>query len=434
MLIVLDNQDYSFSIAEPISGKIKVNLSETFNAHSVTLSLRGYHRSSFSTSAQGDQFGKSATTPPQTRLAKTVLSESWTVATFEEGVAQSGRSEYCFSLTLPDKLVSESIMLQFEQNNLSVTYYLVAQLEPRSPNLYANLTDKTSMMRTDYALYLYMPQAVTPTLEESKLGNPAGNITPNANLSKTLTSKVGGIAGLGSSEAKAIISLDKDTFAPGESVAINIDLDNSECKKAVKRFKIKLERTIQCLSGKKGVGKPIYENTEYLFVDKNFAGVPEKQRVKRTIEFKIPDFDKKYGAVENLHPELRHMVKMFSDSVENTLFKIVYTIHVFVKHQSKLEFGVGNSVPFTINVKNPARHLDWVAAKETQWLDNQSLSHWEPEASYPCVYLHLEIPSVGAYVPVSTWDAANMHAVQMANPAYVAQIDQTAVKNAVFEE
>ena len=104
-----------------------------------------------------------------TRLAKTVLSQNFVVAEFDEGVVQDGMSEYAFSLQLPD-VVSESIMLQFEQNNLSVTYYLKAQLEPRSPTFYANLQDKTSMLRTDYALYLYKPLMI----EEQKLGHPAG--------------------------------------------------------------------------------------------------------------------------------------------------------------------------------------------------------------------------------------------------------------------
>ena len=126
-------------------------------------------------------------------------------------------------------------------------------------------------------------------------------------------------------------------------------MDNSTCRKPVKSFKIKVKRTIQCLSGKKGVGRPLYENTEYLLVDKH-PGCAEKTKCEKTLVFKIPVADKKYGAVDNLHPELRKMVSMFSDSVENTLFKIQYSVDVFVKHQSKLEFGMGNSVTFNVKV------------------------------------------------------------------------------------
>ena len=41
---------------------------------------------------------------------------------------------------------------------------------------------------------------------------------------------------------------------------------------------------------------------------------------------------------------------MLSDSVNNSMFKIEYSIQVFIKHKSKLEFGMGNSVIFPIEV------------------------------------------------------------------------------------
>ena len=123
-----------------------------------------------------------------------------------------GSSEYAFSLELP-KEVTESIMLQFNENNLSVTYYLTAQMDPRNQADFANPNDQVSALRTDYALYLYRPHN---SQEEQKLGNPAGSI--NSNLTQTLINKIGGIAGLGASEAKSVITLDKDTFAPGEKM------------------------------------------------------------------------------------------------------------------------------------------------------------------------------------------------------------------------
>lgn len=46
-----------------------------------------------------------------------------------------------------------------DQGNVSVLFYLKAQLEPTNPVYYANLSDKTSLLRTDYALYLYEPES-----------------------------------------------------------------------------------------------------------------------------------------------------------------------------------------------------------------------------------------------------------------------------------
>ena len=121
-----------------------------------------------------------------------------------------------------------------------------AQVEPRNPQLYANLADKTSKLRTDYTLYLYRPEPE----EETKLGHPSGNVAANEDLQKTLKVKIGGIAGLGSSEAKSVISLEKSRFAPGEKIKVLIDMDNSTCKKPVKSYKVKLQRRIVCTSGK----------------------------------------------------------------------------------------------------------------------------------------------------------------------------------------
>lgn len=43
---------------------------------------------------------------------------------------------------------------------------------------------------------------------------------------------------------------------------------------------------------------------------------------------------------------------MFTDSVSNSLFNVEYELHIFVKHQSKMEFGMGNSVIFPIEIKS----------------------------------------------------------------------------------
>ena len=95
------------------------------------------------------------------------------------------------------------------------------------------------------------------------MGHPTGNITNN-NLSKTITAKVGGVAGLGASQARATISLEKLCFAPGEEIKVKFDMDNSKCKKPVKSFKIKLARKVSCLAGKSGLQKPLIHSSEYL--------------------------------------------------------------------------------------------------------------------------------------------------------------------------
>ena len=52
---------------------------------------------------------------------------------------------------------------------------------------------------------------------------------------------------MGSSVFKADINLQKVSYAAGETMEVNINLDNSKCKKAVKVMKVKLMRKVECL-------------------------------------------------------------------------------------------------------------------------------------------------------------------------------------------
>ena len=102
------------------------------------------------------------------------------------------------------------------------------------------------------------------------------------------------------------------------------------------------------------------------------------------------------------------MVKMFTDSADNTLFKVEYILDVFVKHQSKLEFGMGNSVSFPIVVKSESQNLPWVSTKEQTWIMSQDIQTWEPLVSYPSVHLSFNKNPDGTLTPVSSWDSNNM--------------------------
>ena len=67
------------------------------------------------------------------------------------------------------------------------------------------------------------------------------------------------------------------------------------------------------------------------------------------------------------------MVRMFSDSVDNSLFKIEYELDVFVKHKSKTEFGMGSKVNFPIEIKSNEQDLPWVGEKEQTWYSSQNI-------------------------------------------------------------
>jgi len=54
--------------------------------------------------------------------------------------------------------------------------------------------------------------------------------------------KIGGMAGLGAEQIRAKFTISKKVFSPGEKVVVKVDMDNSDCGKAVKSYKFKLLR------------------------------------------------------------------------------------------------------------------------------------------------------------------------------------------------
>ena len=83
MLIVLDSSQTSHPCNQPIKGKIKVNLTEPFDAKAITLNLSGYERSIFNPTQ-----GRKLRFDPNyelVRLAKKLLSVDFVVAEFPEG-------------------------------------------------------------------------------------------------------------------------------------------------------------------------------------------------------------------------------------------------------------------------------------------------------------------------------------------------------------
>ena len=79
---------------------------------------------------------------------------------------------------------------------------------------------------------------------------------------------------------------------------------------------------------------------------------------------------------------------MFSDSADNSLFKIEYELDVFVKHKSKTEFGMGSKVSFPIEIKSNEQDLPWMEEKEQTWYNNQGIQAWVPMNYNPLVNLH----------------------------------------------
>ena len=171
--------------------------------------------------------------------------------------------------------------------------------------------------------------------------------------------RIGGIAGIGTTDASADISLQKSSYHVGEGIKVTIDMNNSTCAKPVKSYKFKLKRTIKCL-GRKQIA--LLTSEEYLITVKE-PGCEAKVKDTKEYVLEIPSIDQNFGKTEFLHPELRQLVKMFSDTTESSLFAIEYQVDVFIKHKSKVEFGMGNMVSFPVKIYQNQTNIAHIAQK-----------------------------------------------------------------------
>ena len=137
-------------------------------------------------------------------------------------------------------------------------------------------------------------------------------------------------------------------------MTVNVLMDNSKCKKKVKNFKIKLKRHIECLYKN---GSIIWSQDEEICGQK-YAGVAEKAPAEqKALEFTIPKLERDFGAAQFhiLQPGFDQMT--LASSTETPMFRIEYSLQVFVKHDSKLEFGQGNFVDFSFEIRSAPQSL-----------------------------------------------------------------------------
>lgn len=86
---------------------------------------------------------------------------------------------------------------------------------------------------------------------------------------------------------------------------------------------------------------------------------------------------------------------MFADSSITSLFEINYFIDVFIKHKSKVEFGMGNLVTFPINIYQQRNNIAHIAQKSSDWMDSQEMKSWEPTAVSQIAHLDMIKDSQG---------------------------------------
>lgn len=216
-------------------------------------------------------------------------------------------------------------------------------------------------------------------------------------LTKEVEMKVGGF-GLRTTESKAKIWLEKKSFTPGEKMRVHINVDNTKCKKATEKIKTKLIRKCSVFNGKEGGElNPVLVQQEYVDIKKHPMVIAGKTQEHKFIEYELPKVDKDNGVIKTLHPDLRSLTGMLTFSATNPLFKIEYMLEIYLKHQSKLEFGQGNSVIIPIIIRGQGEYIDILANKVSEWETQENVPTWNPTTLSPLVYCDQVKDSEGKY-------------------------------------
>lgn len=190
---------------------------------------------------------------------------------------------------------------------------------------------------------------------------------PRCDLMQHMEHKIGGLFGMGSTMFYADVSFEKNEFYSNDKMRLRIVCDNSNCKKKVKEFKIKLFRKyILRTNGVVGYyrvkdRKPVTSVKEEYVATQKFPGCDAHVKATVDLELPIPNCDQDN---DNLHkyvdltPEDIRLMKTFTCSVQGKLFDIQYECRAVIKHDCWNEFGEGYYVNLPIKIMAPPMHVD----------------------------------------------------------------------------
>jgi len=177
-------------------------------------------------------------------------------------------------------------------------------------------------------------------------------------LESRIDAKIGGLMGLGGDPVITYVVFERNQYYPGDKVNVKIICDNTKCGTAVKSFKLKFKRKVFMIGERldsNGVRvQTLNKQSKYLYQHKDVDhGCAAKTKVERLMSFDIPmvDFDFPESQAQlNCTPHDVSMMQQTQASVNGQLLTIQYSVKVFVRHDSKQQFGEGECVTLPIRV------------------------------------------------------------------------------------
>ena len=104
-----------------------------------------------------------------------------------------------------------------------------------------------------------------------------------------------------------------------------------------------------------------------------------------------------------------------------------------MKHLSKLEFGMGNSVVFPIEIRSEGLPLPFFATREQDWMTQQGIEQWTPNYCAPQVWLTHALEADGTYRAITTQADGSQQQYEPVEPAYDYQAAELAAQDEAAE-
>ena len=176
-------------------------------------------------------------------------------------------------------------------------------------------------------------------------------------LTSTITSKIGGMMGLGGDIVNTDVTFERNQYYGGDKVTVKVVCDNSKCSTAVKSFKLKFKRKVFMLGERITVQgdriQLLNKQSKYLYAHKDTDhGCGAKKKVERELTMDIPQIDPDFAKMnnQNLKEHETKMMEQMQASCNGAIFSVQYSLKVFVRHDSKQQFGEGACVTFPIKI------------------------------------------------------------------------------------
>ena len=213
---------------------------------------------------------------------------------------------------------------------------------------------KISQFRGSRTIYIYKAYEAPPLL----------------NYKSSIKAEVGGLGVklFGSSVSTFEVTFPRNTYYPGEKVAVSINCDNSKCKTPVKCYKMKLFRTVRHRDGVSGH----FEDKTTLVASMKSPGIGGGKKDTRTIELELPKAEKditddlhwsklnafiiKNGVATRINyannVEYKSTFNTLTGSWLGVVYQIQYVLKVYVKHEGLFQFGAGRCVTCPLKILN----------------------------------------------------------------------------------